>query len=247
MHRVIISRGFHLARVEVTWMQWSIVRRWAVMNGYELSIGRMGSQGDSSNDGDHPVTMITWFDALKWCNALSEMLGLEPAYRAGDEVFRMGESVVTWDREANGFRLPSEAEWEYAARADSSSAFYTGSILHPQSFPPDPNLDRAGWYAGNSRGTTRPIGLKDPNAWGLYDMHGNVWEWCWDWRGPYPDQAVTDPMGTESGTYRIVRGGGWNNTAQDCRAARRGGTVPNFRSQRAGFRPAVGMPPRPRL
>ena len=125
------------------------------------------------------------------------------------------------------YRLPTEAEWEYAARAGTTKRFHSGDN--------DDDLSRAGW-CGNSGSKTHPVGQKAPNAWGLYDMHGNVWEWLQDWKGDYPSGSVTDPTGPLSGSYRVNRGGSWNNDAKSCRSANRNGYTPDFRNYRLGFR-----------
>jgi len=122
-----------------------------------------------------------------------------------------------------GFRLPTEAEWEYACRAGSTGP-YAG------------NLDAMGWYGQNSGYTTHPVGQKQANAWGLYDMHGNVWEWCSDWWGDYPAGSVTDPAGPGSGSNRVIRGGCWINFARSCRSAFRSRDDPGYRFNSLGFR-----------
>ena len=125
------------------------------------------------------------------------------------------------------YRLPTEAEWEYAARAGSTTAY---------SFGNDPaQLKEYAWYKDNSAEKTHAVGQRKPNAWGLYDMHGNVMEWVQDWYGPYSANAVTDPPGAASGTHRMRRGGAWNNTAAVCRSANRY-SVPGFRDDFLGFR-----------
>ena len=127
-------------------------------------------------------------------------------------------------------RLPTEAEWEYACRAGTGGA-YGGTG----------NLDEMGWYDGNSGRRTHPVKQKRPNAWGLYDMHGNVWEWCADRYGEYPSGSATDPTGPSDGGGRVIRGGGWNGVARDCRSASRGGYEPGFRGHSLGFRPALAL------
>ena len=119
------------------------------------------------------------------------------------------------------YRLPTESEWEYACRVGTTTAFANGGITNVKcGF--DPNLDTIGWYCGNTgyKGT-HPVAQKNSNAWGLYDMHGNVWEWCQDWYGAYPNGSVTDPQGPSSGPGRIIRGGGWNGWARNLRSAER--------------------------
>ncbi len=134
------------------------------------------------------------------------------------------------DREIHA-RLPTEAEWEYACRAGTTTRFNTGDG--------DADLDRAGWYVGNSDRKTHPVGEKQANAWGLYDMHGNVWEWCQDWYGNYDAGASTDPAGPASGACRVLRGGAWTYVAGDCRSAYRGNSVPEGSGWVSGFRVVV--------
>ncbi|MDP6803698.1 MAG: SUMF1/EgtB/PvdO family nonheme iron enzyme, partial [Gemmatimonadota bacterium] len=204
-HRVTLTRGFSMSATEVTQAQWKSV---------------MGSNPSHFKGGALPVEKVSWFDAVKFCNALSERAGLRAAYQIH------GESVK-WDRDANGYRLPTEAEWEYACRAGTETRFSSGNG--------DSDLERVGWYYGNSREKSHEVAAKPPNAWGLYDMHGNVWEWCWDWYGGYPG-SVTDPAGPDSGSYRVDRGGGWFNNAWYCRSANRGWIDPGYRDRYLGFR-----------
>ena len=145
---------------------------------------------------------------------------------------------VSWDdcqafcrKLGAGFRLPTEAEWEYACRAGTKGP-YAG------------NLDDLAWYGENSGKTTHPVGQKKPNAWGLYDMHGNVWEWCSDWYGDYPAGAVTDPTGPGTGSLRVIRGGSWHDDAGHCRSAHRDGFSPGYPDDRLGLRLAFS-PDRP--
>ena len=134
-----------------------------------------------------------------------------------------------------GCRLPTEAEWEYACRAGASTAFYNGGISEPTGR--DPNLEKIGWYNKNSGGKMHPVGRKEPNVWGLYDMHGNVWEWCWDWYDKnYPGGTVTDPDSPAGGSCRVLRGGGWRSSAGRCRSASRPGRSPGLSSSSLGFR-----------
>jgi len=157
---------------------------------------------------DHPVEMVTWHDAVEFCRKLSEL----PAEKAAGNVYR----------------LPTEAEWEYACRAGTTTMYSFGDD--------ESDLCDYGWSRENSDGKTHPVGSKLPNAWGLYDMHGNVWEWCQDWLGDYPRGSVTDPSGATSGSSRVYRGGSWDYTAEICRSAYRNGNVPSYRYFNFGFR-----------
>lgn len=143
-----------------------------------------------------PVEMVSWYDAQ--------------AYVV--EMNKMGEGT---------YSLPTEAQWEYSARAGSTTAFANGEIT--ESYGDDPNLDAIGWYSYNSNNKTHPVGQKAPNAWGLYDMSGNVLEWCQDWYGDYPTSAVPDPTGPLSGSFRVRRGGSWLYFSAYCRSAFRNG------------------------
>jgi formylglycine-generating enzyme required for sulfatase activity len=145
------------------------------------------------------------------------------------------------------YRLPTEAEWEYAARAGSRKAFANGDITNAKdACGKDPNLEKIGWYCGNSDNKTQKVAQKDSNAWSLYDMHGNVWEWCQDLYGEYTADATTDPVGAISGSARVLRGGNWFNGARNCRAAFRYGGTPGNRDYDMGFRfvrlPQVSSP-----
>ncbi|TCB92084.1 formylglycine-generating enzyme family protein [Micromonospora zingiberis] len=154
-----------------------------------------------------PVESVSWSDAIRFCNALSQQDGLATAYRLdGDR--------VDWDVHADGYRLPTEAEWEYACRAGT-----TGPRYGP--------LDQIAWYRGNSDERIHEVGGKQPNAWGLYDMLGNVWNWCWD---VYDAEVY--------GSYRVLRGGGWFDEQWSCRASVRRRSHPTFIVDDVGFRVA---------
>ncbi len=161
-----------------------------------------------------PVTEVSWLDAVRFCNLLSRAEGLQPCYSGGDDPDAL-DVACDWD--AGGYRLPSEAEWEYACRAGSSGVRYG-------------ELDDIGWHRANSGDGARDVATRAPNAWGLYDTIGNVWEWCWD---------VYDPA--VYGPYRVFRGGGWNDHPRGCRASCRRKSHPTLRVDDLGFRLARSL------
>jgi formylglycine-generating enzyme required for sulfatase activity len=236
---VTLTRGFHVKQTPVTATEWTATRRQGADRGYtDLAVGNPGFNGED----DHPVTRISWWDALKWCNLLSEIDGRTPVYHSAAgfsdaTVLRTGTGTVYVDWQANGYRLPTEAEWEYACRAGTTTAFFTGPITELTLPAIDPNLDLAGWYGGNTV-LTQAVGLKTANTFGLFDTHGNVNEWCWDWFGNYPGDAI-DPRGPASGSERVMRGGASFQSAPLCRSAARASRVPHELSVNIGFRPVA--------
>ncbi len=214
-HRVTISKPYYMGATEVTQGQWR-----AVMGG-----------NPSSFKGDNlPVERVSWFDAVKYCNELSQKEGLTSAYKIN------GESV-TWTRSADGYRLPTEAEWEYACRTGTTTPFNTGGCISTDESNYDGNYPLSGCTKGRYRKKTVSVGSFSPNAWGLYDMHGNVREWCWDWYGKdYPGGSETDPAGPAGGFRRVSRGGGWSSYARYCRSANRYGNTPGYSINYLGFR-----------
>ena len=158
-----------------------------------------------------PVEQVSWDDAQQFIQKLNQKEG---TYK---------------------YRLPTEAEWEYACRAGSTTAFPSGEITELECGR-DANLDLIGWYCGNSQNLIKPVAGKKPNVWGLYDMPGNVQEWCQDWFGVYPYDEVTNPKGPPTGSYRAMRGGAWYSPARDTRCASRFGSPPHYRFQHIGFR-----------
>jgi formylglycine-generating enzyme required for sulfatase activity len=139
-------------------------------------------------------------------------------------VVRLGQRIGDWC----ACRLPTEAEWEYACRAGTATDYWNGSA--------EKHLDLVGWYAENSGKRTHKAGGKKANPWGLFDMHGNVWEWCQDWHAAYDPDDVTDPVGPPTGRDKVIRGGGWLSPAAECRAAARNWFLPDYRSHAIGFR-----------
>ena len=186
----------------------------------------MGSNPSSfSGDDDLPVENVSWLDAIAFCNALSEKESLTPVYGIDGE-------TVTWDRSANGYRLPTEAEWEYACRAGTTTPFNTENSISPEEsnyyghypYEIENNYFSQGNLTtkpGEYRQTTVAVDSFSPNAWGLYNMHGNVSEWVWDYYGEYDKADEADPAGPETGTRRVYRGGGWNDFAKNMRSAYR--------------------------
>jgi formylglycine-generating enzyme required for sulfatase activity len=168
----------------------------------------MGTNPSAFKGPMNPVESVSWDEAVEFCRRLSE---------------KTGKTV----------RLPTEAEWEYACRAGTTTAFSFGDA--------DSALGDYAWYSANSGNKTHPVGRKKPNAWGLYDMHGNVAEWCQDFQGGYAAGAVTDPAGPGSGTSRVLRGASWRTNPDYCRSASRNYRTPDSRGNYCGFRVAVSV------
>ncbi|MBN1593296.1 MAG: formylglycine-generating enzyme family protein [Candidatus Coatesbacteria bacterium] len=210
--RTVNISAFLMSETEITEKQWEDVVGWN--HCYH-------KRGDN-----YPVEYVTWYDCLSFCNKLSEADGYTNCYTMTGIVYtgsHITSADVTWDQDANGYRLPTEAEWEYACRAGTTTRFYTGDS--------DGDLGGAGWYMDNSGSQKHEVRQKAANAWGLYDMHGNVYEWCWDWYsfGYYGDRPDpdSDPTGPDSGTHRISRGGSWDYIARYCRSACRVNLAPD--------------------
>jgi formylglycine-generating enzyme required for sulfatase activity len=253
--RTVTLDAFYMGKYEVTKAEWDEVRTWGLSNGYtDLAAG----SGKASN---HPVQTITWYDMVKWCNARSQKEGLTPAYYTNDAqttIYKTGSVNVTnaqvkWS--ASGYRLPTEAEWEKAARGGlSGKRFPWGdTISHSQA-----NYDASSGFSYDSSGSvnnyhptyatgsmpyTSPVGAFAANDYGLYDMAGNVWEWCWDWYGTYAAGSQTNPRGTTSGTERVFRGGSWVNFADSCRVAGRNFSLPSITYFSLGFRVLRSLAP----
>ncbi|MCX6132214.1 MAG: SUMF1/EgtB/PvdO family nonheme iron enzyme [Ignavibacteriales bacterium] len=245
-HPVALS-AFYIDKTEITYEKWTDVRNWGLTHGYsDLVAGRNGYTGTTN----HPVIEVNWYDILKWCNARSEKDGSTPVYYASNTlstVYRTGEldlaaDAVKWT--ANGYRLPTESEWEFAARGGTKSRgyIYSGSSM----------IDSVAWCLSNSGNNTHPVSTKGANELGLYDMSGNVWEWCWDWYGAYSNAAQTDPKGPVSGIWRVLRGGHFGDVDDGCRATwryifnfapvNRGG-VNGFRCVQSVTAPVAQLPP----
>jgi formylglycine-generating enzyme required for sulfatase activity len=233
-HEVILTAPFYMQTTEVTQSQW-----------HDL----IGNNPAAGNTGDwYPVENVTWFEAAYFANVLSEAEGRSPCYSligcSNDPGLGMTCTGVEINADCSGYRLPTEAEWEYAARAGTETSYagpvYFDAANMETSSGFNTNLHAMGWYAFNNTTTyptgTKPVARKQPNPWGLYDMHGNVWEWCQDWQDDYPDGPVTDPQGPADGFYRITRGGSYSYEAREARSANREWATPGYRGSIQGFR-----------
>ena len=245
MHTVSVS-AFYMDKYEVTRDLWDEVNTWAIAHGYGISTGL----GKAAN---HPVHSVNWYDAVKWCNARSEKEGRVPAYytdAALTQVYRT-ESKATYARWDAGFRLPTEAEWEKAARGGATGHRFswadTDTITHSHanylsgsqySYDVSPTRSFHPTFNDGVRPYTSPAGSFAPNGYGLYDMTGNVWEWCGDWFSGYSSGSQTDPRGPASGSRRVNRGGGWSSNAIGCRTAYRHDldSLPSSKWEHLGFR-----------
>ena len=267
-HRVTLTQGFWMGETEVTQGQWKALmdgetifdlarkafqddtkyafpngtmtyREWAGVSRDDDPASRFGDLDDET-----PVCFVSWDDAVRFCRRLTEQERRAGRLPAGYE-----------------YRLPTEAEWEYACRAGTTTALPNGRDIRILGESNAPALDEIAWYGGNSsvgftgrgwdtdgwkekqypggRAAPRRVATKAANEWGLHDMIGNVWEWCVDWYGAYPTVAASDPTGPGTGVHRVDRGGSWYNGARFCRSARRAGREPGFRNSDLGFRVAL--------
>ncbi|MBZ0264093.1 formylglycine-generating enzyme family protein, partial [bacterium] len=200
LHQVIISEPFEIMTTQVTQAQWV-----ALIRKYHSFFRSLARSNPSCRRGDNlPVENVSWKDVQQFIKELN-------VQESGKE-----------------YRLPTEAEWEYACRAGTTTRFNIGDT--------ESDLAQAGFYKANSGSWTHMVGQQSANAWGLYDMHGNVWEWCSDWYGDYPSGSVKCPTGASNGTERVRRGGCWLSDARYCRSALRNSNTPSYRSSTIGFR-----------
>jgi formylglycine-generating enzyme required for sulfatase activity len=199
-HQVTVS-AFYMGKYQVTQAEYQSV---------------MGTNPSYFKGSNLPIEKVSWYDAADFCNRLSQSEGLTPVYSGSG-------SDITCNWNANGYRLPTEAEWEYACRAGTTTPYSTGNNITTS-------------QANYNSGSTTTVGSFAPNPWGLYDMHGNVWEWCWDWYGSYSSGAQNNPHGAVSGDVRVARGGSWNYSGQYLRSAYRVHYYPSSGLTNFGFR-----------
>ena len=216
VHSVTVS-SFYMSKYEVTFEEY---------DEFCDDTGREYPDAEGWGRGSRPVINVEWYDAVKYCNWLSEKEGLTPCYSGSGE-------NISCNFNANGYRLPTEAEWEYAAKGGNNHDGYEYSGSN--------TAGDVGWYSGNSGSETHPVGGKSPNSLGIYDMSGNVWEWCFDWYGSdyYSTTSLVDPEGPDSGSLRVLRGGSWNFNTFDLRCAFRNWGDPTKASNGLGFRVVV--------
>jgi formylglycine-generating enzyme required for sulfatase activity len=243
VHTVSVS-GFYMDRTEVTKALWDEVYSWAIGHGYGFD------NAGSGKAASHPVQTINWYDAVKWCNARSQREGRTPAYYADTALtvlYKTGRVPTPYVRWERGYRLSTEAEWEYAARgglngprfpwgdtiSHSQANYYSESVW---SYDVSPTRGYHLTHAVGGSPYTSPVGSFGATGFGLYDMAGNVWEWCWDWFGSHGTGAQTNPRGPASGSYRVIRGGSWLSNAIYCRAAYRNFYGPDDWIYNLGFR-----------
>jgi sulfatase modifying factor 1 len=236
----------------VSLSQWQGVYSYATSHGYTFV------HAGTDKAANTPVETVDWFDCVKWSNARSQEAGLTPCYYtdgAFTQVYKTGDMAPYVNWAANGFRLPTEAEWEKAARGGLSGrrfpwgnlisegqANYYGCTGCGFSYDLGPNGYNSIGSIGGTSPATSPVGSFDVNGYGLYDMAGNVYEWCWDWYGtPYGQPTITNPIGPTSGSYRMLRGGYWGDDADSARCAYRDYDGPNYAYSDFGFRCVRGL------
>ena len=232
-HQVTISQPFRMSVHEVTQGQFQ-----QVLNRNPSEFKSVPSRDDTSR---FPVENVRWFDAIEFCNALSQLEGLSPCYELKnpqrDAQGGITSANVTWLDSGEGYRLPTEVEWEYVCRAGTTTPFHFGTQSNGKQANVNGEFPHGTENKGPNLKRTITVGSYEKNAFGLYDMHGNVWEWCWDWRAAYYEQSPGEvAKGPLSGERRVLRGGAWNDDTGGNRCAYRDGFAPALRYHNFGFR-----------
>ena len=242
-HQVTISKAFFMGAHEVTQEQYQKIMG---TNPSYFTATQTDYSSGYADTASQPVEQVSWFDAVRFCNGLSVNQGLTQCYtNQGGSAAIADTDTVTCDWTATGYRLPTEAEWEYSCRAGTTSMYYWANVYDEA----QTKLYAWFWYNCGGvgywtdphavKGGTQPVGTRTPNLFGLYDMSGNVWEWCWDWydSGYYNVSPGTDPKGTDTGSYRVLRGGSWfGYSVLALRSAYRDWGAPTYRLDIGGFR-----------
>ncbi len=251
-HPVTLTYDYLIGRYEVTFAEY---------DEYAAATGAIAPYDQAWGREDRPVIYVDWWAAIHYCNWLSNVAGLQPAYGPEGELLDHNGEVTTDITKVEGYRLPTEAEWEYAASGGHESLPLPGRFLYSGS----DEIDAVAWYSGNSgeyiydpgsgfmdfrnhgidhiKGmSSQPVGQKAANGLGIHDMSGNVWEWCHDWYGDYTADEKVNPIGAPSGHVRVMRGGSWIFGAGDCRVASRFYRSAHDKLPRLGFRVARTLP-----